>query len=169
MVIAFSWVCKKVDSSNIIGDMSLPEAPRVVLDTNVLVAAARSAGGASFSIVRAVPARRFELLVSVPLMVEYEAVLKRPEHMAGRRPHDVEAFLTLISRRATPVLLHTLWRPQARDPADDMVLETALNGRADALVTFNQRDLARPARLFKLPVYTPGAFWQALQMENPHG
>ena len=149
--------------------MKLSPSPRVVLDTNVLVAAARSAGGASAMILRAFRARRFHLLVSVRLKLECEALIKPPKPMAGRSMRDVEAVLALLNRWSKPVILHTLWRPQTRDPADEMVLETALNGRAHALVTFNQRDLAAPAQMFNLPVYTPGAFWQALETEDPHG
>ena len=53
------------------------------------------------------------------------------------------------------------WRPQLRDPADEMVLETALTGRADALVTLNVNDFA-PASHFRLPVLQPGAFLRRL-------
>jgi hypothetical protein len=40
----------------------------------------------------------------------------------------------------TPVQMFFLWRPLLRDRADDMVLETAVNGSADTIVTFNTRD-----------------------------
>jgi predicted nucleic acid-binding protein len=63
--------------------------------------------------------------------------------------------------RVEPVHLHYLWRPQLRDPADEMVLETALNGRADALVTLNIGDFAAAAH-FRLAVMTPGAFLRQL-------
>ena len=46
-----------------------------------------------------------------------------------------------------------------------MVLETALNGRADALVTLNARDF-RPATALGIDVLSPGAFLQTLQLEN---
>ena len=41
---------------------------------------------------------------------------------------------------AEPVETHFLWRPQLRDPGDEIGLEAAVNGRAHAIVTFNQRD-----------------------------
>ncbi|MGC3986369.1 MAG: putative toxin-antitoxin system toxin component, PIN family [Pseudorhodoferax sp.] len=133
---------------------------RVVLDTNVLVAAARSRQGASFAVLQALRARRFLALASVPLMLEYEAVLKRPEHLqsGGRSPAMTDAFLDALCRYMEPVHLHYLWRPQTRDAADEMVLETALNGRAGALVTLNTADFLHPARHFGLLLLTPGAF-----------
>ena len=136
---------------------------RVVLDTNVLVAAGRSRNGASFALLQALRANRFHMLASVPLFLEYEAVLKRPEHLAiGHRSIAmVDAFLDGLTLRVEPVHLFYLWRPQLRDPADEMVLETALNGRAEALVTFNVDDFAS-ARRFALPVLTPASFLQQL-------
>ncbi len=140
----------------------------VVLDTNVFVAAARSRNGASFALLAALRLNRFRLLVSVPLFLEYEAVLKRPEQLAAgqRNPAMVDAFLDALAIRAVPVHMFFLWRPQLRDAADEMVLETALNGRADALVTFNVNDFDAAAK-FALPVHTPAAFLQLLnQGEN---
>ncbi len=140
---------------------------RIVLDTNILVAAARSRNGASFALLQALRDRRFIALASVPLMLEYEAVLKRPEHLAigNRTIAMTDAFLDALSLYLEPVHLHFLWRPQLRDPADEMVLETALNGRADALVTLNVNDFA-PASHFRLPVVNPGAFLRRLQQEQ---
>ena len=140
----------------------------VVLDTNVFVAAARSRNGASFALLAALRLNRFRLLVSVPLFLEYEAVLKRPEQLAAgqRNPAMVDAFLDALAIRAVPVHMFFLWRPQLRDAADEMVLETALNGRADALVTFNVNDFDAAAK-FALPVHTPADFLQLLnQGEN---
>ena len=137
---------------------------RVVLDTNVLVAAARSRRGASFGLLQSLRHGRFTALVSVPLMLEYEAVLKRPEHLAigGRDEAMVDAFLDAFSLCVEPVHLYYLWRPQLRDPVDEVVLETALNGRADALVTLNVKDFAAAER-FRLPVWTPGTFLNRLE------
>jgi putative PIN family toxin of toxin-antitoxin system len=137
---------------------------RVVLDTNVLVAASRSRLGASYQLLRALRDGRYVALASVPLMLEYETVLKRPEQLAasGRSAEMTDAFLDALALRIEPVHLHYLWRPQLRDPADEMVLETALNGRAQALVTLNTADF-EPAARFGLPVLTPGAFLQQLQ------
>lgn len=140
---------------------------RVVLDTNVLVAASRSQQGASFALLMALRTGRFRILASVPLFLEYEAVLKRPEQLATgpRSATMVDAFLDALSLWAEPIHLFYLWRPQLRDPADEMVLETALNGRADVLVTFNVHDFA-PAERFALPVLTPMEFLGQLNQEK---
>ncbi len=135
---------------------------RIVLDTNILVSAARSREGASFAVLQALRQRRFVALVSVPLMLEYEAVLKRPEQLqvGGRTLAMVDAFLDALCLHVEPVHLHYLWRPQTRDAADEMVLETALNGRADALVSLYTADFSKAARRFRLSLLTPGAFYQ---------
>ncbi len=140
---------------------------RVVLDTNILVAASRSQLGASFILLHELRQGRYRALVSVPLMLEYEAVLRRSDQLAAsqRSPEMTDAFLDALCLCIEPVHLHYLWRPQLRDPADEMVLETALNGRADALVTLNVADFAAAAN-FRLPVLTPGAFLRQLQEEK---
>jgi len=115
----------------------------------VIVAAMRSPSGASAAILRAARLGRVTLLVSVPVGMEYEAVCSEPEHRlaAGLSEREVEIFLDALLAMAEPEKTHFLWRPQLRDPGDEMVLEAAVNGRADALVTFNVRDFgAVPAR-----------------------
>jgi len=113
-----------------------------VLDTDVVVAALRSDRGASRQLLLAALNRRFELLLSVPLILEYEAVLTRPHHLAacGLSSAQVGRVLDDLAAVARPVRLAFRWRPRLSDPDDDMVLETAMNGNADAIVTFNQRD-----------------------------
>jgi len=128
-----------------------------VLDTDSVAAALRSPAGASAAIIRAVRREKATLLSIVPLALEYEAVCRRPEHRlaAGLSDGQVEIFLDTLIAMAEPVETHFLWRPQLRDPNDEMVLEAAVNGRADALVTFNRRDYgAAPAR-FGLEVLLP--------------
>lgn len=147
---------------DIVGDMIM----RVVLDTNVLVAACHSRNGASFALMEAVRHRRLQPLVSVPLMLEYEAVLKRCEHQESFRVVSVDAFLDAFSLFIEPVHLHYLWRPQLSDPSDEMVFETALNGRADALVSHNLADFAAAAGRFALTILTPRQLVLSLNQEQ---
>jgi len=100
---------------------------------------------------------RLEMLVSTALVLEYEAVLTRSEHLrvSELSLEEVENFLDAICQRATMVRIRWNWRPQLQDPDDEMVLEAALNGRADALVTFNRTDFAHAAEHFGLPVLLP--------------
>lgn len=138
---------------------------RWVLDTDVMVAAIRSDAGASRRLLVAALQRRIELLVSVPLVIEYEAVLTRPEHLraASLTVADVKAVLDAVVAVSEPVRLAFLWRPTLRDPDDDMVLETAVNGAADAVVTFNRRDFSRGTKTFELAVLTPGEALERLE------
>jgi putative PIN family toxin of toxin-antitoxin system len=133
-------------------------ALRVVLDTSVLVAAIRSDRGASRVLLVGALERRYRLLVSVPLMIEYESVLTRAEHLeaSGMSADDVLAILDAVAVIAEPVRLAYLWRPVLPDAEDDMVLETAVNGRADVLVTFNRRDFESAADPFAVKISSPG-------------
>ena len=132
----------------------------VVLDTSVLVAALRSDRGASHAILRRVADRALKPLVSTPLFLEYEAVLKRPEHQlaTGMSPERIDAFLAAFASAAEGVETHFLWRPQLRDSADEMVLECAVNGRAGCLVTRNLKDFSPVVDRFALRVLAPGEF-----------
>ena len=96
------------------------------------------------------------MVVSVPLFLEYEAVLTRPEQLAvsGLTINAVGDFLDYLARLVEPVRLHYLWRPQLIDQSDEMVLETAINGHAEALVTFNKRHFG-PASGFGIEVIDP--------------
>jgi putative PIN family toxin of toxin-antitoxin system len=130
---------------------------RLVLDTDAVVAAMRSPAGASAAIIRAVRQGLVTLLVSVPLALEYESVCRKPEHRlaAGLSDRQVDILLDAILAMAEPVETHFLWRPLLRDPNDEMVLEAAVNGRADALVTFNRRDFGSAPLQFGVDVLLP--------------
>jgi predicted nucleic acid-binding protein len=96
------------------------------------------------------------MLASVPLFLEYEAVHARPDHLlvAGLTRRLVAEFLDYLAGIVEPVQLRYLWRPQLGDAADEMVLETAINGRAGCIVTFNTRHFS-PATRFGIEVVTP--------------
>jgi putative PIN family toxin of toxin-antitoxin system len=130
---------------------------RIVLDTDVMVAAIRSREGASQQVLRTALVGRCTLLVSVPLIIEYEAVMTRPEHLSASHlsTKDIEDLLDAVAFVADPIRLAFLWRPQLRDPEDDIVLETAANGRADLLATFNKRDFGNRAAGFGIRVVSP--------------
>ena len=131
---------------------------RLVLDTTIMVAALRSDAGASRRLLVAALERRYPALISVPLVLEYEAVLTRAEHLrvAQLSAPEVGMVLDALVAVAEPVRLAFLWRPLLHDPEDEMVLETAVNGRADLLVTFNRRDFATAADQFGIAVVSPG-------------
>ena len=130
---------------------------KLVLDTDVVVAALRSPGGASSEILRLARRRRLTLAVSVPLFLEYEAQCTAREHRraAGLTLAEARGFVDALALIGEPVVAHYLWRPQLRDPGDEMVLETAINGGADALVTFNLRDFGSVPRRFGIDLLLP--------------
>lgn len=127
------------------------------MDTDAIVAAMRSPTGASAAIIRKARQGKVVLLLSVPLAMEYEAVCVRPEHQlaAGLSEQEVRIFVDVVIAIAEPVKIHYLWRPQLRDPSDEMVLETAVNGRANLLITFNVRDYGTAPARFGIEVMTP--------------
>lgn len=147
---------------------SLGVKDSLVLDTDVLVAAFRSDQGASRQLLLGALDRRFELLLSVPLVLEYEAVLTRPEQLdvCGLRASEAERVLDDLVSVARRVRLSFRWRPRLPDANDDMVLETAVNGNADAIVTFNQRDFEEARRDFNCAVILPRDALERMRRSN---
>lgn len=130
---------------------------RLVLDTCVLVAGLRSRDGASFQLLRAMGDGWFTPLLSVPLLLEYEAVLKRPVQLeaCGLTADDIDTVLDVLAAKCEAIRLYYLWRPFLNDPADEMVLELAAQSNADAIVTHNARDFAGAER-FGVAITSPG-------------
>lgn len=129
---------------------------RLTIDTNVLVAALRNRNGPSFALMQLIRRGLVLMCASPALFLEYEAVLKRPEQLAasGLLDQDVDAILNELAGLIVPVTTHYQWRPQLRDPSDEMVLEAAVNGQVKAIVTYNLRDFS-PALRFGIPVQNP--------------
>jgi len=132
-------------------------APRIVLDTNVLVSALRSNRGASFRLLSEIDSGRFEICVSVPLILEYEVALFRHARSLGLSRRDVSDFLDYVCSVARRQPIFFLWRPRLRDPGDDMVLEAAVAAGCRYIVTFNKRDF-ESGRPLPLRLATPREF-----------
>lgn len=137
----------------------------VVLDTDVIVTALRSPTGASSALLQAVVARQLTAVASVPLMIEYEAKCLLPEHYlaAGITREQALWFIDNLALLMRPVTNHFLWRPILNDPYDEMVLETAVNGRADSIVTFNLRDYRKTPPHFNIEIMTPQTAMRRIQ------
>ena len=138
---------------------------RVVVDTSVVVAGLRSQLGASNRMLTLVAERQLVPLMTTALFLEYEDVLNRPEQRlaTGMAMADVVGFLAALASAAEPVDVHFMWRPQLADPADELVLEAAVNGRASAIVTHNVRDFLPAARDFNIEVITPSVMLQRMR------
>jgi predicted nucleic acid-binding protein len=110
---------------------------------------------------------KLTLLASPPLFLEYEDVLLRPTHIEahGWPAEMIDRLLRAIAQRLEPVDIRFQWRPQLPDPGDEMVLEAAVSGRADALVTHNRRHFIPAEKLFGIPVLTPGELVRRLRNE----
>ena len=130
---------------------------RIVLDANVVVAGLRSPTGASAALIDHALSERFTLLLSVTLALEYEAVCRDPAQriVSGLSEKEVSTIVSALCAVCEPVDARYLWRPRLRDPADEIVFETAVNGRADALVTFNRRDFGDMPAQFGVALQTP--------------
>jgi putative PIN family toxin of toxin-antitoxin system len=130
-----------------------------VFDTCIWVAALRSQQGASFLIFQALQQRLLQGFISVPLLFEYEEVLRRDQQLANFwvALDELEIILGILTDRLQPSTINFRWRPQLRDPKDEMVLECAVNAGAKAIVTFNQRDFLPAATTFGLEVIPPKA------------
>ena len=137
---------------------------RVVLDTSVIVAGLRSRLGASNRLLVAVAQGRIRPLVTTAVFLEYEAVLLRAEHRlaTAMSEADVAGFLAALAASAEPVEISFRWRPQLRDPADELMLEAAVNGRAAALVTHNLADFTAVAPRFAVRLLTPSLLMREL-------
>ena len=130
---------------------------RIVLDTNVLVAGLRSRFGASYRILQMLGSAQFQPLISPPLCLEIEDVLGRPGLLTNDTKQEIDDFLDFYLSQCVECRIYFLWRPYLPDPKDDLLLELALAGNADFIVTHNTRDF-RGVDAFGIQAVTPAKF-----------
>jgi predicted nucleic acid-binding protein len=139
---------------------------RVVFDTTVLVAAARSRHGASFALLSSIPAPEFQLCLSVGLYAEWQQVLTRAGHLPpGRTADDARRLLRFLASQAHLQEIHFLWRPFLPDANDDMVLELAFAAGCRYIVTHNVRDFHGSEQLGVATV-TPGEYLSLIRKKS---
>jgi len=134
---------------------------QIVIDTNVLVAALRSRRGASHRLLMLLGQGKFEINVSVPLILEYEDAGKRIASEAGLTYGDVDDILNYICSVGRKRLIHFLWRPFLKDPQDDHVLELAVESESEFIVTYNVRDFSGSEQ-FGVHIVTPKQFLRVI-------
>jgi predicted nucleic acid-binding protein len=135
--------------------------PQIVIDTNVLVTGLHSSQGYAFLLLQLVGTGRFDINLSVPLVLEYEDVPYRRLPTLGVTLHGVDDVLNYHCQVARLHCIFFLWRPYLRDPQDDMVLELAVRAGCDYIVTFNKRHF-RGCERFGIQVVNPGEFLRSL-------
>jgi len=138
---------------------------KVVLDTNVLVSGLRSKRGASYKLLTLLEEGRFTTAVSVPLVVEYEKALVDPRTKAPFSRADIGKFIDYICTISDKRKIYYLWRPHLPDPGDDMILELAVAGRCDFIVTYNIRDFKGVGQ-FGIKILMPGQLIKLLGEEQ---
>jgi len=138
---------------------------RAVLDTNALVSALRSTQGASYAILQSLADHAFELCVSVPLMLEYEDVAKRPTIRRRVSAAAVDDILDFLCGVAIQQPVFFLWRPHLPDPKDDAVLELAVAAQAKYIVTYNTKHFVGTEQ-FGIQVIPPPRFLLHIRQPN---
>lgn len=129
---------------------------KIVIDTNVLFTALKSSRGASYKLVSLLPEKIFSIAISVPLIIEYEDVLKRG-NLPSFDEKDISNFIDFLCHIGDQQDIFFLWRPFLPDPSDDLVLEVAVAGNCDAIITYNKRHFKNVEK-FGLRILDPKEF-----------
>ena len=137
--------------------------PKIVLDTNVLIAGLMSPRGASHALLQRVGSGTFELMLSVPVVLEYEAVAKAHARDLGLTFAEIEDVVDYLCKVGHHREIYYMWRPFLRDPMDDMLLELAVESEAPLIVTHNLRDF-EGVESFGIEAIPPGMFLRRYKM-----
>ena len=131
------------------------KSPKIVIDTNVLICALRSNKGAAYKLIENLGTGKCDISLSVPLVIEYEAVAKREIHYLT--DEDIDKLIDYICAIGDKRKIHYLWRPFLKDAKDDMILELAVESQSEFIITYNTKDF-RGSENFGVKVKTPVEF-----------
>lgn len=134
----------------------------IVIDTNVVLSALQSCKGKSFELISKIGNGLFDFAVSVPLVLEYEAILKNHLDRNVFSDSDIDDFIDYICAVGVKTKIFYLWRPYLKDPFDDHVLELAINAGAESIVTFNKKDFLE-AETLGIRIQTPKEFLEEME------
>jgi putative PIN family toxin of toxin-antitoxin system len=132
----------------------MSDVPQVVLDTNIVYSGLRSRRGSSFQVLSLLGAGKFEIHLSVPLVLEYEEVVREQRHVLELSEADITDALDYLCEVAVLHDIYFLWRPRLKDPDDEMILELAVGAGCDYIVTYNKRDF-QGVEKFDVELVTP--------------
>lgn len=135
---------------------------QIVLDTNIIYSALRSKRGASYRLLSLLGSAKFEINLSVPLVIEYEDVLLRKRHTLNFSESQIGKFLDYLCLVGNWHEVYFLWRPILKDPEDDMILELAVRANCEYIVTYNKADFQGVDK-FDIKLATAKEFLQTIQ------
>jgi putative PIN family toxin of toxin-antitoxin system len=144
---------------------------RIVLDTASFVTAVRSSVGAAGEVVRMIFREELVPLMDLKLGLEYRDVALRSEHVGASAlsKREILELIEAMESFSEPVEVVIKVRPLSPDPNDDMILDPAINGRADALVTSNTKHFAGAGKRFGIPVLSPAELLVKMREGNQDG
>jgi len=135
---------------------------KIVIDTNVILAALMSRKGVSNKFLVWLFNHNTKInIVSNTLVTEYEDVILRNENLTlypQFSKEDLLSFIDDVCLISHHQRINFLWRPFLKDYKDDMVLETAFNGNADYIITYNSKDFQNVYEKFKIKILNPKEF-----------
>jgi putative PIN family toxin of toxin-antitoxin system len=134
---------------------------QVVIDTNVFVTALRSQYGASYKLMSLIKSEKFKVNMSVPLVLEYEASAKKMINEISLKEKEIDDILDFVISKANHWQIYYLWRPQFKDPGDDMVLELAVTANCEYIITYNLNDF-KGSEKFGVKAINPKEFLQKI-------
>ena len=137
----------------------------VVLDTNVLLSGLQSQSGASYQVLCRLGGQ-FDVALSVPLIFEYEEILKEKLDKNIFTAEDISGIINDLCRVGIAVPIHYLWRPFLSDPEDDHILELAIAAHCSYIVTYNKRDFRDVKERFGIEVVDASEFLMILKQEK---
>lgn len=134
---------------------------KIVIDTNVFIAALKSTKGASFKLLFNTPREKYEQNISPSLIFEYESVAKRDSSNIALNNSEIDSILDMLCNWAVKCEIFYLWRPYLKDPKDDFILELAVESNSDFIITYNKHDF-KGVEKFGVKTLTPKEFLQKI-------
>jgi putative PIN family toxin of toxin-antitoxin system len=130
---------------------------KVVIDTNVIFSGLLSQKGSSYKLLKMIPRNDFTMVLSVPLVFEYESVLSKNINKLNLTKSDIDDFLDYLCSISEHSLIYYLWRPVLKDPYDDHILELAFASNSKYIITYNVSDFIEAEKFGIFPI-TPDKF-----------